>query len=180
MENELYHYGIKGMKWGIRKKRDTSLRDQQRKDKYLSKTQSKTQKNRAKLSNARSYMESLKKEGTNHADVKRKAQSDVDWEMDYKISRLDRERMQANPNAKATSQSAKQLASAVVYTFNQKHYDQIAYDSLVSDTQGQIDRYSKKARQWQAANKAVMDLPASATAREYRKAIRNAKRFVKM
>lgn len=43
---ELYHYGIKGMKWGVRKKRDYLARDRARSQKKLD--NAKTERGRAK------------------------------------------------------------------------------------------------------------------------------------
>lgn len=62
MNNEIYHYGIKGMKWGIRRYQNkdgsyTTLGLKRYQDKYANKAQRQAQKN---INNANALKETLK------------------------------------------------------------------------------------------------------------------------
>lgn len=168
--NELYHYGVKGMKWGVRRAEKKAAKNQARREKYLAKTERKTKISRKNAREANAGLRDLKQNGLNSQRVSERAKSNVRMKTDLSISDSDRRR------GTRTDDSTKKFVSDATYALYKDRYKKEAYNQLSEEFIASSKYYSQKAKQWQAANEAVMNMPIDASNREYRKAIRRAKK----
>lgn len=169
---ELYHYGVKGMKWGVRRAEKKAAKNQARREKYLYKTEKKAKANKKYAREANSGLRELKKNGLNSALVADRAKSNARYKSEMAFMKSDYRR------GTRTSESTKRLAGDFAYNVFKNDYHKEAYKQLASEYTANSKHYSKKAKQWQAANDAVMNMPIDASNREYRKAIRRAKKYM--
>lgn len=168
---ELFHYGVKGMKWGVRRAEKRALRDQHRREKYLAKTQKKYQKNRSLASDARKELKDLQTNGVKSDRVQSRAKSKASYYTSERYNSIDR------ATGRKTSQTVRDLSAELNYALYSDRYNKMALKELTDEANSRLVYRSKKAKQWAAANDAVMNLPANSSNRDYRRAIRNAKRY---
>ena len=174
MNDELYHYGVKGMKWGVRRAEKQALRNQQRGEKYLTKTQKKINRSRENASYARKELNTLKKEGHNSDRIRQKTYDNIRSEVDFKSTVYEAK------SGRKTSELTKEGATAVAYLIGGEKARKQTYDQEVADYEAAVKRYTDNGKKWQAANSAVMNMPLNSSNRDYRKAIRRAKRYVNL
>lgn len=167
---ELYHYGVKGMKWGVRRAEKKAAKNQDRREKYLAKTERKIKISRKNAREANAGLRDLKKNGLNSQQVSERAKNNAQYKSEMAFAKSDYRR------GTRTDDSTKKLAGEFAYNVFKNDYHKEAYKQLASEYTASSKYYSQKAKQWQAANEAVMNMPIDASNREYRKAIRRAKK----
>lgn len=167
---ELYHHGVKGMKWGVRRAEKKAAKNQARREKYLTKTEYKAKRSRKNAREANAGLKNLEKNGLNSQQVVDRAKSNARYKSEVAFTKSDYRR------GTRTDETTKKLAGEVAYNIFSDSYKKEAYKELASEYTANSKYYSKKAKQWQAANQAVMNMPIDASNREYRQAIRRAKK----
>lgn len=94
--DELCHYGVKGMKWGVRraekKQARRDLKNQERRSKYLSKTERISKASNKKARYAREQLRDLKKNGTNSELVDKRGRENANSRARSVYSKRDMER----------------------------------------------------------------------------------------
>lgn len=164
----MYHYGVKGMKWGVRRAERIEKKQKSRREKYINKTSRKIKKNKELANFQRSKLRDYKKYGTNHQDVIDLAKEKADSESSDFFDKY-------YPDA---SETFKNASSKFNYELRSSDFKQQAYDELVNDTSEKYKYYSKQAKKWTSANKQVMDLPLDSSNKDYRKAMRSGKKII--
>lgn len=167
---ELYHYGVKGMKWGVRRAEKRDAKNQARREKYLVKTEQKAKRSRKLAREANAGLKDLKKNGQNAQLVADRAKSNAIYKSEMAFTDSDARR------GTRTDASTRRLVGEFAYNVFENDYKKEAYKELSSEYIAKSKYYSQKAKQWSAANEAVMNMPIDASNREYRKAIRRAKK----
>lgn len=188
MEYELYHHGVKGMKWGVRRYQNADgsytnagrtrysrkeAKQEARRQKYLAKTQRGISRNEKRIGSEKRLLNDLKKQGTNHQLVNERAKYNAREKSEDFFDTAEEFLGEGS-----FSSRTRNIGAASTYFTSSEQLKKEAYSELVSESNNRIKSYTKKSERWMAANEAVMNMPANSSNKQYRKAIRAAKKAI--
>ena len=117
-------------------------------------------------------LKDYKRAGVSHYEVVELAKQKAREENDRWYNDIDR------ITGKTISEEARKAHDNLTYTVYSTDLKKQAYKELVDDAAGDYAYHSKQAKKWASANKAVMNMPADSSNRQYRKAIKAGKKAV--
>ena len=182
--SELYHYGIKGQKWGIRRYQnaDGSLTPKGKKrlakmEKYRDKMASKAQKNadrHAQLSNeAKANVRDLKKHGANSETYKRwKAEEYDKREREYESNEKNKIK---GPDGETYVKKYSTSSTRFMDDILDWSSSSVKVQELIDENNHDAKRYQESAKRWANNNKNLMNMNVTALTKksEIRKTYRS-------
>lgn len=163
--NELYHYGVKGMKWGVRRYQnpDGSLTSAG-KSRYNKKTEKRI--NKLEKYRRKKAIKANKNAVKNHKWAHSEKQDIEDLKRKGTFSEVYKRALEAEREERAAKYENLTGKDASNRSFAETALDEIYYSvtseqrlkDLINDKNNQYRSYKKAAKKWEAANKNLMNM----------------------
>lgn len=145
-----------------------TIKNQKRQDAYATKMQKRAERAERNARLERQELDELEKYGLGSRSVSERAKFNNDRRIDEIYDDFG--------DFLSDSETRRNNAKAFNYVIQNKKLKQQAYNELVDEHNTAIKYYTNNANKWMAANEAVLNMPLESTNKDYRKAIREAKK----
>lgn len=145
-----------------------TVKNQKRQDAYATKMQKRAERAERNAKVHRNELAELEKRGLDSRRVSERAKLNNDRRIDEIYDDFG--------DYLSDSEARRNNAKAINYVIQNKKLKQQAYKELVDEHNSSIKYYTDNANKWMAANEAVLNMPLESKNKDYRKAIREAKK----